>query len=139
MYAADLDPAIFGQEFEEFTARTGIKMRLVGGLSGSESLTQSTDENRPDVAFFAGLGDVSTLAQQGHLVDLDTYLDRDRLIADQSPYLVSLGTVGDDGSWPSSEGGLFAAFVTVFPKSLLCTRCPNLPKPGTPSRRPGRS
>ena len=64
-------------------------------------------------------GTVRDLARQGHLIDLGTYVDVDRLKQVQSPYLVSLGTVGDDGSWPASEGSLYGAFVSVNLKSMI--------------------
>jgi alpha-glucoside transport system substrate-binding protein len=38
---------------------------------------------------------------------------------DQSPYLVSLGTVGDDGSWPAPEGTTYGAFVQLALKSMI--------------------
>ena len=62
------------------------------------------------------------LAREGHLIDLGTYLDLDALRNDQSPYLVSLGTVGDDGSWPASDGATYGAFVSINLKSLCGIR-----------------
>ena len=58
-------------------------------------------------------------ARRGELIDLGTYLDIERLKVDQSPHLVSLGTMGPDGSWPSSEGSTFGAFVELTFKSLI--------------------
>jgi alpha-glucoside transport system substrate-binding protein len=52
-------------------------------------------------------------------MDLRRYLDIERLKMDQSPYLVSLGTIGPDGSWPSNEGGTYGAFVNLTIKSLI--------------------
>jgi alpha-glucoside transport system substrate-binding protein len=52
-------------------------------------------------------------------MDLGIYLEADRLRREQSPYLVSLGTVGSDGSWPSKDGGMYAVFGSLSVKSLI--------------------
>ena len=52
-------------------------------------------------------------------MNLETFLDPERLKADRSPYLVSLGTVGDDGSWPAERGHLFGAFTQLNLKGLM--------------------
>jgi alpha-glucoside transport system substrate-binding protein len=57
---------------------------------------------------------------------MSTYLDLDALRRDQSPYLVSLGTVGDDGSWPSSDGATYGVFVSINLKSLVWYPKPEL-------------
>ena len=66
----------------------------------------------PDIAVAPQPGTVLDLAREGHLIDLGTYLDLDALRNDQSPYLVSLGTIGDDGSWPASKGATYGVFVS---------------------------
>jgi alpha-glucoside transport system substrate-binding protein len=60
------------------------------------------------------------------VMDLGAYLDVEQLRDDQSPYLVSLGTVGPDGSWPSEEGVLHGAFVKADVKSLIWYPVPEL-------------
>jgi ABC-type glycerol-3-phosphate transport system substrate-binding protein len=107
-------------ELARFTATTGIEVRLtaVSNVPGwiFESIATG---NAPELAFFPQPGGVVRLADMGHLMDLGTYLDVEQLRRDQSPYLVSLGTVGPDGTWPSSEGATYGAFVGLNVKSLI--------------------
>ena len=99
--------AALREEFVPFTLRTGIEVRLVGNPGFQDYVSDSVAAgDPPDVAVLPQPGTVRDLARQGHLIDLGTYIDVDRLKQVQSPYLVSLGTVGDDGSWPASDGSL---------------------------------
>ena len=84
----------------------------------------------PDVAVVPQPGIVRDLAREGHLIDLGTYLDLEALKSDQSPYLVSLGTIGDDGSWPASDGATYGAFVSVNLKSMIWYPVPELASRG---------
>jgi serine/threonine protein kinase/ABC-type glycerol-3-phosphate transport system substrate-binding protein len=77
------------------------------------------DTESPDIAFFGQPGSVPAFARDGLLIDLGTYLDVAQLRDDYSPYLLSLGTVGADGSWPSSDGVLYGALTAVDLKSLV--------------------
>ena len=79
----------------------------------------------PDLAF-AVPSVVVDLARKGHLADMGTFLDVERLRTDQSPYLVSLGTVGPDGSWPSDDGRLYGAFAKINLKGLIWYPVPEL-------------
>ncbi len=107
-------------EFAAFTAETGIEVRLVGNPAFDDYVDQSLEAgDPPDVAIIGQPGYVRAFAQDGHLIDLSAYVDIGRLNEDQSPYLVSLGTVGDDGSWPASEGATYGAFVQLHLKSML--------------------
>jgi len=67
----------------------------------------------PDVAILSRPADVATLAKQGRLIDLGTFLDSAQLRADLGDYLPSLGTVGSDGSWPASSGSLYGVPVAT--------------------------
>ena len=124
--------AKFRQELAQFTERTGIDIRLVGNPAIPNYLESSVASgDPPDLAFFGAPAEsVVRFAREGgikartrkpvrRLVDLATYIDVEQLMADQSPYLVSLGTVGADGSWPAAEGGTFGAFVNLGVKSLI--------------------
>ena len=71
-------------------------------------------------------GAAADLARQGHLVDMSSFLDADQLRSDQSPYLVSLGTIAPDGSWPAGDGQLFGAFTQLGLKGLVWYPVPEL-------------
>ena len=106
--------------FASFTDRTGIDVELIVLPDFDQGLTKSiAARDLPDLALFPQPGSVATLARAGHLMDLATYLDVEQLRLDQSPYLVSLGTVGPDGSWPSVSGGTYGVVTTVALKGLI--------------------
>jgi len=116
--------AALRSEFAGFTAETGIEVRLVGTeLGPDEGVAYVADSVAagvpPDIAPFPHPGALRDFARQGHLIDLGTYLDIEKLKQDQSPYLVSLGTIGEDGSWPASTGTTFGAFSDLNLKSMI--------------------
>ncbi len=103
-----------------FTDRTGIDVELIELPDFDQGLRDSIAAgDPPDLALFPQPGSVATLARDGHLMDLATYLDVERLNQNQSPYLVSLGTVGPDGSWPSAAGGTYGVVTSVALKGLI--------------------
>jgi alpha-glucoside transport system substrate-binding protein len=123
----------FRQELTQFTQRTGIRIKLVGnpGIPGyvEDNARAGTP---PDLAFFGspqevvrfGTGEDLTPAADSRrpvrtLIDLGGVVDTAALKQSQSPYLVSLGTVGKDGSWPSAEGTTYGAAVNLGLKSLI--------------------
>jgi DNA-binding SARP family transcriptional activator/ABC-type glycerol-3-phosphate transport system substrate-binding protein len=113
--AADVRAALQG-----FTATTGIDVQLVGNPDQESWLDEVLAAgDPPDVAELGQPGAVASLARDGHLMDLGIYLDADRLRAEQSPYLVSLGTLASDGSWPSSGGSLYGVFDELSVKNLI--------------------
>jgi DNA-binding SARP family transcriptional activator/ABC-type glycerol-3-phosphate transport system substrate-binding protein len=116
--------AALRSEFAGFTAETGIEVRLVGTeLGPDEGVAYVADRvaagDPPDIAPFPHPGALRDFARQGHLIDLGTYLDIEELKRHQSPYLVSLGTIGEDGSWPASTGTTFGAFSDLNLKSMI--------------------
>ncbi len=116
----------FLRELDRFSAETGIEVRLVDFPEVRTWFTSTeTPGDPPDLAFTAP-GAVADLVANGHLVDMGAFLDAGQLRHDQSPYLVRLGTIGPDGSWPSADGGLYGAFVTVDVKSLIWYPVPEL-------------
>jgi DNA-binding SARP family transcriptional activator/ABC-type glycerol-3-phosphate transport system substrate-binding protein len=118
-------------EFADFTAETGIEVRLVGNPAFDDYVDQSLEAgDPPDVAIIGQPGYVRAFAQEGHLIDLSAYVDIGRLNEDQSPYLVSLGTVGDDGTWPASDGATYGAFVQLHLKSMLWYPAPEFREEG---------
>jgi alpha-glucoside transport system substrate-binding protein len=118
-------------ELDRFTATTGIEVRLTALSNVSDWVFESiATGNPPELAFFGAPGGVVRLAEMGHLMDLGAYLDVEQLKRDQSPYLVSLGTIGADGSWPSSEGATYGAFTELNVKSLVWYPVPELREEG---------
>ena len=111
----------FEDEVQRFSARTGIEVRAVHANDDFEPWLRArvAAGDSPDLALFPQPGSVAAFATEGELVDLGAYVDADRLATDQSPYLVSLGTVGSDGSWPTGDGRLYGAFVDLNVKSLI--------------------
>ena len=111
-------------EFAGFTAETGIEVRLVGQeLGEDEAAAYVADRiaagDPPDIAPLPHPGALRDFARQGHLIDLGTYLDIEELKRVQSPYLISLGTVGEDGEWPAPTGTTFGAFSDLNLKSMV--------------------
>ncbi|HEX6231409.1 MAG TPA: extracellular solute-binding protein [Actinomycetota bacterium] len=123
-----LEPLLL--ELRRFEARTGIEVTLVD-LPEIQTWISRRDVggDPPDIAF-AIPSVVADLAGGDHLVDLGVFVDLEQLRADQSPYLVSLGTVDPDGSWPAEDGGLFGAFVQLNVKSLIWYPAPELQAAG---------
>jgi alpha-glucoside transport system substrate-binding protein len=123
------DPAGQGDlrdELDQFTELTGIDVRLVeAALVGRSPESVAAAGDPPDLAVTQP-GSVASLGEAGLLMDLGSYVDVERLREDQSPYLVSLGTVGPDGSWPSEEGGMYGAFMSLAVKSLIWYPVPEL-------------
>ncbi len=107
-------------EFRDFTSRTGIEVRLVGNPAFQDYVADSLDAgDPPDIAVLAQPGQVQDFARGGHLIDLGAFMDVQTLKEDESPYLVSLGTVGADGSWPSTDGTTYGAFVRLDLKNWI--------------------
>jgi alpha-glucoside transport system substrate-binding protein len=123
------DPAAFEPfklELDAFTRRTGVEVDFIDFPEEPNWITpEQAAEDPPDLAFvIPGIG--ADLARRGYLVDMSTFVDSKQLAVDQSPYLVSLGTLGRDGSWPADSGTLFAAFAQVSVKSLIWYPVPEL-------------
>jgi alpha-glucoside transport system substrate-binding protein len=73
----------------------------------------------PDVAIIAQPALIPEWAAEGTLIDLSRYLDVADLEQTSSPYLVALGSVGADGSWPAADGALYGGTVALSNKSLI--------------------
>ena len=76
--------AALREEFEGFTAETGIEVRFVGSeLSEEEAIDYVVKGvaagDPPDITPFPQPGAFSDFARQGHLIDLGTYLNIEKL------------------------------------------------------------
>jgi ABC-type glycerol-3-phosphate transport system substrate-binding protein len=120
----------FRHAIDDFTSRTGVEVTFVDFPELESWLTAKEAEGDPPDLSFAAPGAAAELARQGHLADLSRFLDADQLRSDQSPYLVSLGTINEDGSWPASDGKLFGAFTQLNVKSLVWYPVPELRSAG---------
>lgn len=67
-------------------------------------------------------GSLPAIAQDHELVDLAAFLDADRLADEYSEYLLSLGRIGPDGRWPSTDGPLYGIMAKADAKSLIWAR-----------------
>jgi DNA-binding SARP family transcriptional activator/class 3 adenylate cyclase/ABC-type glycerol-3-phosphate transport system substrate-binding protein len=116
----------FQRELDAFTDRTGIAVDFVNFSDQQGWITaEQAAADPPDLAFMIpGVG--ADLARRGYLVDMTAFVDTNQLVADQSPYMVSLGTLGRGGDWPADDGMLFAAFAQVNVKSLIWYPIPEL-------------
>jgi alpha-glucoside transport system substrate-binding protein len=72
-----------------------------------------------DIIMIPQPGHVPAEADAGRLVDLGTYLSRDRIVEDYGHHLTSLVTVGEDGTWPATSGRLLGVPLSVSVKSLV--------------------
>jgi ABC-type glycerol-3-phosphate transport system substrate-binding protein len=120
------------EELSRFTSRTGVEVELVEFPQIEGWISQGDAVGRPPDLIIAQPGAVAELARNDHLIDMRAFLDVEDLREAQSPYLVELGTVGTDGSWPSSDGGLFGAFEGLNVKSLIWYPVPELGAGGYP-------
>ena len=62
---------------------------------------------------------MAELARAGLLVDLTGIVDVGGFRATAGDYLASLGTVGDDGAWPTADGRLYGATFAAEVASLV--------------------
>jgi serine/threonine protein kinase len=111
----------FQDEMRAFSEETGIDVQAVNATDDFEPWLRArvTAGDTPELALFPQPGSVAAFGKEGRLVDLSAYVGADRLATEQSPYLVSLGTVGPDGSWPASDGTLYGAFADLNVKNLI--------------------
>ena len=112
------------RELEQLSEATGIDIQVSG-----PNFDQLVNDP-PDIEFVAQPGWVASQASEGRLMNLGTYLDMDQLASDYSPYLLSLGTVAPDGSWPAEQGNLYGLPVNLSLKSLIWYPVPEFRRAG---------
>ena len=62
---------------------------------------------------------MAELARAGLVADLSTIVDVDALRSRAGDYLVRLGRVGTDGTWPAARGGLYGAAFAATAEGLV--------------------
>jgi serine/threonine protein kinase/ABC-type glycerol-3-phosphate transport system substrate-binding protein len=115
---AGVEDGGLARAIERLGAATGIHIQ-----AGPQS-------DRPDITVVPHPSLVASLAREGRLMDLGAYLDLERLGKDYSPYLLSMGTVGAEGSWPSEQGNLYGLPVSLNLKSLIWYPVPEFHRAG---------
>jgi alpha-glucoside transport system substrate-binding protein len=113
-------------ELRAFGQKTGIDMQI----KHSEDLFPDLEEDPPDIAFISQPPWIPELASQGSLMDLGAYLDEEQVRKDYWPYLLSLLTVGPDGSWPTDAGTLYSVPTHLNLKSLIWYPIPEFRRAG---------
>ncbi len=73
----------------------------------------------PDIAIVERPALLAELARAGLLVDMSGFVDVARLRSNGGDYLVRLGTVGVDGTWPATDGHLYGAPFATEAESLV--------------------
>ncbi len=106
-------------------AQTGIDIVPATGVDADLEARIAAGD-LPDVAVVSRPALVAELARAGLLVDMSSFVDGARLRSTAGAYLVGLGTVGTDGSWPAAAGHLYAATfatetegLTWYPKAAF--------------------
>jgi DNA-binding SARP family transcriptional activator/ABC-type glycerol-3-phosphate transport system substrate-binding protein len=124
------EAAALRADLARFTERTGIAVEY--DMYDTEDRLGSRLEagDPPDLALIPQPGLVAWLAGQGAIIDLGSYVDLEALRNDQSPHVVSLGTVADDGTWPSDRGGFYGGLVRLNLKSLIWYPVPEFDEAG---------
>lgn len=101
--------------FEAFTEQTGIEVVVRSQRVDQETFLLGLDD--ADILNIPQPGAIPKIAPS-KAMDLTLYLDRDELEVTQSPYLTSLLSRGDDGSWPSTSGPVYGVWDKLDAKSL---------------------
>ncbi len=110
----------FVSEMQDFTQETGIEVDYEGSTDFEARLVDLAVKGRPpDLSLIPQPAFVAGAGREGALMDLGLILDVDELRKAHSPHVVALATVGDDGSWPASQGSTYGALVRANIKSLI--------------------
>ena len=106
---------------EGLAARHGVRTRLQQlplNVSPIDAASQDVDA---DIYYLDSPAELPALAASRPLLDLRDVLDEQTLEADYGSHLVSLSRVGEDGSWPSSQGPLHAVVAGTDLKGMVWT------------------
>ena len=111
-------PVEMGPLVASFKEQTGIDVAEATGAAADLEARVAAG-NVPDVAIVSRPAVVAELARAGLLVDLSRFVDVARLRSAAGDYLVGLGTVGTDNSWPAAAGHLYGATFATEAESLV--------------------
>jgi alpha-glucoside transport system substrate-binding protein len=106
-------------ELDRWSAETGI--RIVFTDPDLHELDDVRDESA-DIVTLPTVGLLPELVAEQRAMDLSAYLDEDRIRAEYPPYILSLGSVDADGTWPAPDGRLYGALPGISIKSLVWYR-----------------
>jgi DNA-binding SARP family transcriptional activator/ABC-type glycerol-3-phosphate transport system substrate-binding protein len=109
--------ALYRSEFTAFTERTGIEVVLVENSWPGQLIESGQMRDRVDLLLSNQPGQVTAEAEAGNLVDLARYLDRERLLADYSPHLLSVASLDAPVEQPTAP--IFALPFRAAVKSLI--------------------
>ena len=112
---------------KEFGDASGIDLKL---LPSGDAFYDPNAVDRPDISLVAQPSWVASLAGRGWLMSPARFLDMHRLRKDYSPYLLSIGSVGADGSWPAEEGTFYGIPLGLNLKSLIWYPVPEFRQAG---------
>jgi DNA-binding SARP family transcriptional activator/ABC-type glycerol-3-phosphate transport system substrate-binding protein len=128
----------FQAALDAFAERSGVRVDQTSPADTRTVLQRALAEGTPpDVALLPWPAAVPVLARAGHLVPTQSYLDPDDLRVALSPHLLSLGTVGQDGSWPADDGDVYGIPVRVANKSVVWYSLPGFERAGYELPRDG--
>ncbi len=121
--AITADDRGFIEEMSRFENETGI---VVASISLSSSTGPEFELARrvedlepfPDILLWPQPAQLAG-RDPDSMIDLAEYLDLDVLQRSYGPELLTLGTVGDDGAWPASQGALYGLPTDVDVKGLV--------------------
>jgi DNA-binding SARP family transcriptional activator len=121
MFAASgYDQGLLRADLQTLQERTGVTVAFYReGMGGEGQLSPLTEAGEADIILIPQPSHVPDLADSGELMDLSMYLDVDDLKRDFSRPLIALGSVADDGTWPSGDGTVYAIPHLFHLKSMV--------------------
>jgi DNA-binding SARP family transcriptional activator/ABC-type glycerol-3-phosphate transport system substrate-binding protein len=111
-------PADLAPQLTPVVSETGIDLTVHAGTD-ADLLARVAAGDVPDVAVVARPSTLAALARQGDLVDLTSLVDVSSLRDRVGDYLVRVGSVAADGTWPAATGGLYGVPLALEASSLV--------------------
>jgi ABC-type glycerol-3-phosphate transport system substrate-binding protein len=111
-------PVELAPQVEALEGETGIDVTWATGAD-ADLEQRITAGSLPDIAIVSRPALGAELARAGLLVEMSGFVDVARLRSNAGDYLVQLGTVGADGTWPAAEGRLYGAPFATEADSLV--------------------